>query len=121
LLRRMKKDVRGIDDDAMKILVQYDWPGNVRELENVIERAVILAKSGMITAKLLPLGARRETAATAGSAPLVALDEVERQHIVAVLKETNFHKSRTAEILGISRKTLDRKIAEYGLGDERGQ
>jgi len=121
LLRRMKKDVRGIDDDALKILVQYDWPGNVRELENVIERAVILAKSGMITAKLLPLGARRETAATAGSAPLVALDEVERQHIVAVLKETNFHKSRTAEILGISRKTLDRKIAEYGLGDERGQ
>jgi DNA-binding NtrC family response regulator len=120
-VRRMKKDVRGIDEDALKILLQYDWPGNVRELENVIERAVILAKNGMITASLLPLGSRRETTAPAGLAQLVALDKVERQHITAVLKETGFHKSRSAEILGISRKTLDRKIAEFGLGDEKSQ
>lgn len=115
--RRMKKDVRGIDGEALQVLLQYDWPGNVRELENVIERSVILAKGGKITAGLLPLGTRRELAAPSGGGTLMALDEVERQHITAVLKETGFHKSRTAEILGISRKTLDRKIVEYGLGD----
>ncbi|HEX9079331.1 MAG TPA: sigma-54 dependent transcriptional regulator, partial [Desulfuromonadaceae bacterium] len=98
--RRMKKEVRAIDDPALEALVRYDWPGNVRELENVIERAVILAKGEVITAGLLPLGGRREAAAPAGSTPLVTLDEVERRHITAVLRETGFHKSRTAEILG---------------------
>ena len=113
---RMKKEVRGIDDDALQALLQYDWPGNVRELENVMERAVILARNGTITVGLLPLGARRETFPVATHvAPLIALDEIERQHITSILKETGFHKSHAAEILGISRKTLDRKIAEYGL------
>ena len=114
--RRMKKDVRGIDDDALQALLQYDWPGNVRELENVMERAVILARGGMVAVDLLPLGARREALSAATNvAPLITLDTIERQHITSILKETGFHKSRAAEILGISRKTLDRKIAEYGL------
>ena len=115
--RRMKKEVLGIDEEALQALVQYDWPGNVRELENIIERAVILARGTMITIGLLPLGARREAHSIAvSSAPLVALDQIECQHITLILKETGFHKSRAAEILGISRKTLDRKILEYGLG-----
>ncbi len=116
--RRMKKEVAGIDEDALQALLQYDWPGNVRELENVMERAVILARSGTITVGLLPLGARREASVAAGgtAAQLIPLDEIERQHITSILKETGFHKSRAAEILGISRKTLDRKIAEYELG-----
>jgi two-component system response regulator HydG len=114
--RRMKKEVRGIESDALQALIQYDWPGNVRELENVMERAVILARSGMITLDLLPLGARKEAAAgPVDAAPLIALEEIERQHITSILKGTGFQKSRAAEILGISRKTLDRKIAEYGL------
>ena len=104
------------------MLMEYDWPGNVRELENVMERAVILARSNTITAALLPIGRRREPAAVPkGAPPLVALGEVERLHIKAVLKRTGFHKSRTAEILGISRKTLDRKIVEFGLIDGRGE
>ena len=117
--RRMKKDVRTIDDEALAVLMRYDWPGNVRELENVIERAVILARDGSITAALLPLeGGRRESVvAPAEAAPLVALEEMERRHITSVLRETGFHKSRSAEILGISRKTLDRKIVEYGLDE----
>ncbi|MBK5276460.1 MAG: sigma-54-dependent Fis family transcriptional regulator [Desulfuromonadales bacterium] len=114
--RRMKKDVRDIDEAALQTLLQYDWPGNVRELENVMERAVILARTNTITPALLPLGTRRDTvAATPEPTPLVALDEIERRHITSVLKETGFNKSRAAAILGISRKTLDRKIAEYGL------
>ena len=115
--RRMKKEVLDIDADALQALLQYDWPGNVRELENVMERAVILARGGMITIGLLPLGARRDALpASTGTTPLVALDQIERLHITSILKETGFHKSRAAEILGISRKTLDRKISEYGLG-----
>jgi DNA-binding NtrC family response regulator len=116
--RRMKKDVRGIDDDALQALLQYDWPGNVRELENVMERAVILARGTTITVGLLPLDARRESTLVPTDSPhLVALDEIERLHITSILKETGFHKSRAAEILGISRKTLDRKIAEYNLAE----
>jgi two-component system response regulator HydG len=120
--RRMKKDVVGIDDEALQALVQYDWPGNVRELENVMERAVILARTNMITIGLLPLGARREALSAATSTPrMIALDEIERQHITSILKETGFHKSRAAEILGISRKTLDRKIVDYNLtGRDKG-
>ena len=122
LNRSMKKEVRGIDADALQALLHYEWPGNVRELENVIERAVILARGDAITSALLPLGARRDSlSAQAGSAQLVALDEIERQHITSILKETAFHKSRAAEILGISRKTLDRKIAEYRLENDRKQ
>jgi DNA-binding NtrC family response regulator len=110
--------VFGIADDALQVLLQYDWPGNVRELENVMERAVILARGNMITIGLLPFGARRDSLpAQSGAAQLVALDEIERQHITSILKETAFHKSRAAEILGISRKTLDRKIAEYNLAE----
>lgn len=113
---RMKKELRGIEADALQIMQKYDWPGNVRELENVIERAVILARTDTITTALLPLGASRERQVIPQEpAPLVALEEIERRHIEAVLARTGFHKSRSAEILGISRKTLDRKIAEYGL------
>ncbi len=113
---RMKKELRGIDGEALKMMVQYDWPGNVRELENVIERAVILARTDTITQALLPIGTNRERPSAAHEqAPLVALEEIERRHIEAVLARTGSHKSRSAEILGISRKTLDRKIVEYGL------
>ena len=116
--RRMKKDLFGIDDDALQALLKYDWPGNVRELENVMERAVILARGTMITVGLLPLEGRRDILSVSTSAaPLIALEEIERQHITSILKETGFHKSRAAEILGISRKTLDRKIAEYHLAE----
>lgn len=116
--QRMKKAVHDIEDDALQSMIKYDWPGNVRELENVMERAVILARGDLITLGLLPLDARRDSLDVPKNISLlVPLDEVERQHITSVLRETGFHKSRTAQILGISRKTLDRKISEYQLAD----
>jgi len=118
---KMKKEVRDFEEEALAMLLDYDWPGNVRELENVLERAVILARSNVISAALLPIGKRRELALPKGMAPLAALEDMEREHITAVLKRTGFHKSRTAEILGISRKTLDRKIVEFGLHAGRGE
>lgn len=118
--QRMKRNVRTFDRAALDLLLAYDWPGNVRELENVIERAVILCRSEEITASLLPLRPQQAeinppVPASTTPAALIPLDEVERLHIVTVLKETSFHKSLSAEILGISRKTLDRKIIEYGI------
>jgi two-component system response regulator HydG len=114
---RMKKRVHSISKEALRALVEYDWPGNVRELENVIERAMILARSDVLTAELLPVGATKKGVPLKQAGQLVPLDEIEKQHIDSVLRETGFHKSRSAEVLGISRKTLDRKIAEYGLVD----
>jgi DNA-binding NtrC family response regulator len=112
---RMKKELTGIRDDALALLVEYHWPGNVRELENVMERAVILARDRVITPAALPL--RDRTAAVPMTPPdrIVSLEDLERDHIIRVLNSTGFHKSRSAELLGISRKTLDRKIVEYGL------
>lgn len=112
---RMKKQVHSLSGDALDALMNYHWPGNVRELENVIERAMILARTDTLTADLLPVGGGKRGVAPHQTLRLVPLDDVEKQHIRSVLSETGFHKSRSAEILGISRKTLDRKIAEYGL------
>jgi DNA-binding NtrC family response regulator len=103
-----------LSDDAMRALQSYRWPGNVRELRNVIERAVLLANGGVIQARDLPL---HETQAPARSAngDDVSLAELERRHIEGVLSRTNWHQGRAATVLGISSKTLYRKIREYGF------
>ena len=110
---RMSKELHGIAPEALRCLSTYHWPGNVRELENVIERAVILASGPWLTENLLPVCSRPEQARSAEPLPMISLDELERRHILAVYRQTGFHKSKTAEVLGVSRKTLDRKLAEY--------
>ena len=112
--RRVGKNLRTISPEALALMAEYRWPGNVRELENVLERAAILARSDTITADIIPLRPVAQVDSTP-SVRLVSLETVEREHIREVLKRTGFHKSRTAEILGISRKTLDRKIAEFAI------
>jgi two-component system response regulator AtoC len=107
-----KKNVRKIPDDVMKLLVEMPWKGNVRELENALTRAVILAKGEFILRENLPLEAmddkviRRE---------LVPLKEVEKTYIQYVLNMAKGNKTRTCQILQISRPTLDKKIREYKL------
>jgi len=87
----------------------------VRELENVIERAAILTRGDLVAPDVLPIRPREELSAPRPDNLLVSLEEMEREHIERVLRQTGFHKSRSAEVLGISRKTLDRKIVEYAL------
>jgi DNA-binding NtrC family response regulator len=100
--------------EAIDALQNYSWPGNLRELRNVLERAVLLAGSGIIHAHDLPLPAAVRSVA-AGDDAALALEEVERRHIAAVLQRTNWHQGKAASLLGISAKTLYRKIREYGF------
>ena len=101
--------------DAVDLLVRYPWPGNVRELRNVMERAVLLAKGPQVRASDLPLHIPVPGAADRSAAPAISLAELERRHIESVLHETSWHQGRAASALGISSKTLYRKIREYGF------
>jgi len=114
--------IEGFTEDAMRQLVSYRWPGNVRELKNVIERAVVLCRGRLIDqgdlllSKLPTSGSTGEvTGAISPSFQPASLEEVERQHIQAMLDHTAWNKSRAASLLGIERSTLDRKIRRYGL------
>ena len=112
---KMKKVVTGLTPEALQLLCAYDWPGNIRELENVIERAVILARSSLVTSKELPIWRKSPENTATREVKMVSLENMEREHIARTLAGTGYHKTRSAEILGISRKTLDRKIVEYAL------
>ncbi len=115
----------GPDQKTMQCLAAYTWPGNVRELENVIERAITLNQGGVITIEDLPARIRLQPSVEppALSADdlselftgLPNLDEIERRYILHVLDATGNNRKRTAEILGINRKTLYRMAARYSI------
>jgi DNA-binding NtrC family response regulator len=112
----MGKALRGASPEAMAVLMRYDWPGNVRELQNAIERAVILQDGPQLQPEDFPLGRSSQPAVAAEpGGELVSLEEMERRHILWVLRQTDNHQSRAAQILRIGRRTLYRKIREYGL------
>jgi two-component system, NtrC family, response regulator AtoC len=104
-----------LSEEALDALRAYPWPGNVRELRNVIERAVLLATGGQIRASELPLGRGTASSGATMVGGAVTLEELERRHIEAVLRQTQWHQGRAAATLGISSKTLYRKIREYGF------
>lgn len=101
--------------DAVATLERYRWPGNVRELRNVIERAVLLATDGQVSAHDLPLGSDVGAGARATPSATLTLLELERRHIADVLERSGWHQGRAADMLGISPKTLYRKIREFGF------
>jgi len=117
------RKIIGFSTAALDEMQRYRWPGNVRELKNVIERAVVLARSDYIEAEDLTLTnlATASDTSDLGIPPApaeyepVSLAEMERRHIMATLEDTDWNKSRTAQILGIERSTLDRKIRKYKL------
>jgi len=105
-----------VTPDEMKYLQAYDWPGNVRELRNLIERSLIL---GALNVSALYQGlARAERVALRPSPPLEAptdLQTLEKRHILAVLDSVDGDKTRAAQMLGVSRRTLERRVAEWGV------
>jgi DNA-binding NtrC family response regulator len=104
--------------DALAALESYPWPGNLHELREVIERSMPREIDGVITAASLQIassGAASPTPSTRVARSAAPLEEVEREHIESVLTEVGWHQGRAAEILGISPKTLYRKIRQYGF------
>jgi two-component system response regulator AtoC len=110
--RDLRKNVRKIPPDVLKLLVNLPWKGNVRELENALTRAVILAKGDVILKENLPLDSVEKKLF---SNELVPLEEVEKRYIQQILNVTKGNKTRASQILQISRPTLDKKIKEYDL------
>ena len=104
---------RGIDADAMRMLLDHHWPGNVRELRNVIERAALVEEGDVITSASLP----QLTADVVETATRQqwTLDELESRYIREVLRQTKSNYSTAAKILGINRKTLLEKRRRYGI------
>lgn len=115
------RKIRAFTPLALQKMREYRWPGNVREIKNVIERAVVLSRSDFIEPDDLALTSLT-TASEAIELPAfrekfvpMSLTEMEKRHIAATLKATNWNKSQTAQILEIERSTLDRKLKRYGI------
>jgi DNA-binding NtrC family response regulator len=120
---RSGKPVMGITEGAAEKLLEYAWPGNVRELRNAIERAVALTRYERLVIEDLPDKIRtyRKSDLLIGSdnpTELVSMNEVERRYIHHVLAAVSGNKTLAARILGFDRKTLYRKLAQYGLDDQ---
>ena len=115
------KAVKVISPEAMDVLMNYPWPGNVRELAAAIEGAVVLSRGDRITPRELPANVRNNEPTGAGAAvpgtpvPAETVREAEKQLIVRALKEADGNRTAAARRIGISRRTLHRKLKEYGL------
>lgn len=115
---RLGKQLRGVSTRVLGALMRYDWPGNVRELENTLERMIILAESDMIDVDLLPpeiSGRCDQVGKALDYISPQSLDEIEAYFIKKTLRETGGDRALTAEILGIDKSTLWRKIKRYQL------
>lgn len=117
--KETNKNIRGVSQKTLQLLLNYSFPGNVRELENIIERAVVLEDSELIRPEQLPL----QVAMSSGDGDFIlpvpasgfpTLEEVEKKHILRAVEEAET-KSGACKLLGISRPTLDRKLAKYGI------
>jgi two-component system response regulator HydG len=127
--RRMRKPIAGLTPNAERLLLNARWDGNVRELKNAIERACMLVEGTMLSERELAGalvqegagGSARPRAADAtarAGAPPAALDEVERGHILEILRQVNGNRSAAAKMLGISRRSLYRRLERHGIAEE---
>lgn len=117
---RSRKDVQGLSPQAAEKLLRYDWPGNVRELQNCIERAVAVARATQIIPDDLPDRVRdtrpkHVVFEAAEPSDLVPLEEIERRYILRVIDAVSGNKKLAAQVLGLDRSTLYRKLEKWGV------
>jgi two-component system response regulator HydG len=117
---RSGKAVGGISAEAAQKLLAYEWPGNVRELQNIIERAIALTTYGEVCVEDLPeklqnLRPKQVLLAADDPNELVPLEEIERRYILKVYETVGGNKTLAAQILAVDRKTLYRKLEQYGV------
>lgn len=111
------KQIEGFTPAAYEMLASYGWPGNIRELRNLVERMVVLGRGRMLDVRDIPAQVR-ETARGGGEVRVdaeITVDEMERRMIVQALERTGGNRTKAAEQLGISRRTLHRKLNQYGI------
>ena len=113
------KEIAGLSSEAQDVLLKYDYPGNVRELENIIERAVVIAREAVISVEDLPFRESMEEAAADRKAEdgllRGSIEELEKKLIVEAMEKAGDHQTRAAELLGISERMLRYKLKKYGL------
>ncbi len=121
------KSVRGVGAEVMDIFMSHTWPGNIRELRNVLERSAIMCEKDLISRSSLPGEFGKTTAKNTSDLGGVkfpigtTVEAMERELILQTLAATNNNKTRAAELLGISLKTLHNKLKEYGGANADGE
>jgi glutamyl-tRNA reductase len=117
---KIHKSIYGIDEQAQKLLCEYDWPGNVRQLENAIERAVALCLGKYLSTADFPTNMLKPASSNHhGDAADMSLKNLEKNHIAAMLHEFEWNYDLVAKILGIGRTTLWRKMKEYNISSHQ--
>jgi len=116
---KYQKRITDVSVDVMAALSSYDWPGNIRELENVLERMVLMCETETLGPNQLPPEIKGSESASLTSSLKEKIDDLsrvtEKQMIIDTLNKTDQNRTKTAKLLGISRRTLQNKIKEYGL------
>lgn len=111
-----QKNIIGFDNRAKSAMLKYSWPGNIRELRNCVESAVVMCNKDEITLEDLPSSLKNNSDVLSITIPCgISMEEAEKIIITENLSMNNGNKTKTAQILGIGRKTLHRKLVEYGL------
>jgi putative PEP-CTERM system response regulator len=116
------KEIEGFTPDALEMLTAYRWPGNIRELRNLVERMVVLSRSDKLTMRDVPVEIRedREAKGSVSVGPLkgaTSMEQAERTMIIKALEDNKGNRTKAAEQLGISRRTLHRKLNDFDLRD----
>jgi len=114
--KQFAKPINKVESSVISYLSAYNFPGNIRELKNMVERAVIVAESSTLKCShfLIPDNNSDNTECV-----IIPLDQVEKEHIRKALSQTNYNQSKTAELLGVERRVIARKIQKYGLSPKK--
>lgn len=104
-----------VSENALQCLMAYHWPGNIRELRNVIERGIILSENDLITVKCLPADITNLQTEAEDNTPFPSIEQNEKRLILQVMNYVGHNRTQAAKVLGIGRKTLYRKLKEYGI------